>query len=669
VKGGTFSGADSHGRCGTVRRYRSAFGVRSVEALSGGGNLLEVVCAAAGGPWRYASSSGVSEFVVPPSAREVDVLVVGSGMGGIGAATAAVRAGPALSVLVVTPGPSTTARSSGVVWFPLNHTVAELQEPYGGEDADPDHLAAYVRTGRESYAYWTRVLSLGPYPIASDPVPDYHTYRSGPKKNNSFFASACRDSDACGAATLRALRDDFSLDTLSGNVTSVSAARDGAFYARVASTGSGFLTVHARTIIFACGGSGHADGMYNASQILAGPENQGVHLSAAASLGLRSAGTGFNWGLEFAKNASGVWKENWFNFGCGPAGVWGYQPCHDYNRRVSAYNGTTDAYPVTFLNVSASAQECSSSSSFGWWRTFFRTRYYNGTDPVAASPYSCGPGTTHTAAGIIDGRRGFPIAPETMQSTVMKGVYAAGTSAAHVLGNTYYGPGATLGWALHSGRLAGIAAVARAGEQRRGESVELSTRNDPVHRHPWKIRAFRWGAWLLLAGVVAHVAMRALKRPWLFWIHFVLAPVAAVLLVTTALLSASEPRDERPMKTSARKEHRVHRMLGYVMVLVLMLQVLLGALRRVFPTGRALGWVHRITGYVILVCVSVLYYTSRSVATLYDDAVSPQMHSAQAVAYSCCAAATVLAGVLLAVKEWFDTLKNGDDDTSESLIL
>lgn len=672
IKGGTFSGAVAHGQCRTMQRYRADFGARTVQAMNGGGNLIEVVCAASGSPWRYASSSGRSEFVPPPVARKADVLVVGSGMAGLGAATAAARADPALTVLMVTPGPSTTARSSGVVWFPLNHTVAELREPYGGEEAEQAHLEEYVRTGTESHAYWKRVLSLTPYPTAANPAPDYHAYKaSGPKRNNSFVAAVCASSSACGAATLRELYNQTEFGELrSHNVTAVSTARDGAFYATVASTDpdGDVSVVHARTIIFACGGSGHADGVYNNTHILAGPENQGVHLTAAASLGLGSAGAGLKWGLEFAQSAAGIWNETWFNFGCVPAGVRGYQPCHDYNRRVAAYNGTTRPYPVSFPGVNESSTACSAGSSFYWWRMFFKINYYGGVDPVDASVHLCGTATTHMAAGIIDGRRGFPIEPKTMQSTVMKGVYAAGTSAAHVLGNTYYGPGATLGWALHSGRLAGIAAAQRADEQRRGERAELATRNDPVRRHSWKIRAFRWGAWLLLAGVAVHVAARASGRKWLFQLHFRLAPLAAVLLVTTALLAATEPRNKRPMKTSTRTDHRVHRMLGYFMVLLLVLQIILGMLRRAVKAGRALGWLHRITGYVILLCVSVLYYTSRSTATLYDDAVSPKMHYAQAVAYGCCVAAVVLAGVGLTVYEqWHATWKS--DAATEKLML
>lgn len=662
LRGGTFSGASNHYGCANVVHYEANFGTRIVTSQAGG--VVEVVCAQYGSAWEYASSTGQNELEGDgaPAADVVDVFVVGSGMGGHAASAAALSANPGGVVKMLSPGSSTTQRSSGVVWFPMNHTVNELMEAFGADAVDAPHLAHYVATGKESYAFWKTPLNLTAYPSFAgyNSSQDYTNYAAGPKSNNSFYFYNCTDPAVqfCGAATLSQIKKHFSLasrEVTGRNVTAISASRIGYRVETKKLDGTDAQTTLARTVIFASGGSAYYDGVHAAEHILAGAENAGIHLRTAAALNMKVVGDGLNWGLEFAAPTGGEWTANWFSFGCGPDISNNYEPCSDYNIRVSAYPAPSVEHPAKHWPVDAGRTACKPSSSFAWWRDFFKRRYYGGVDPVLVDSNGCQ--NSRYAAGVIDGKRGFEVNVGTMESPQQPGIYAAGTTAAYVLGNTYFAPGATLGWALHSGRLAGNAAALQAADKKAKEEQSVLKKVTVKLKKSTKITLFRVGAWILLVAVGAHVDSRVAlvfswtkAANWARIAHYLLAPIGAAVLLWPAIAAWAQPKDDRIMRNSDSAKFKVHRSLGYVVVVFLFLQVAMGIYaRRLNQQKRSsavLGVAHRVSGWFILAAAAVLYYTSKDAATLHDDNTSKKEHHGQAVAYAAVAGvsfATVIA--------------------------
>jgi hypothetical protein len=654
VRGGTFSGATPHSTCNNVVRQQNNFGSRSVTALQGE-TAIDVVCAINGEAWTYASSTGTNQMESVPAESHVDVLVIGSGMAGHAAAVAASRADASLKVKMVSPGTSTTQMSTGVVWFPLDHTREELLESYGADLAVTEHLDAYLEKGNASYNYWDTLLNFNTYPSANNPVPDYHLYSTGAKAGNSFQAQAC--SGSCGSETLAELATLATFTTETGtNVTAVEPHQQG--YIVTSVSGETVAQTTAHTVVFAVGGSGHFDGIYSSEHILAGPENWGIHLKTATELGLTIVGTNLRWGLEFAGTSSGDWSANWFSFGCQPVGVSGYEPCYDYNRRVSAYPDT-QSYNAEFLATPGGRQACDPGTSFDWWHQFLSPSY--GGDAIQTESVLCGGDTKkYLAAGMIDGRRSFRVSPDTMESTEASGLYAAGTTSSYALGNSYFGPGATLGWALHSGRLAGQAAAVSA----KAKADELQRVGDttvaPTQKKGWRVQMFRWGAWILFAAVAAHVVPRKLEsctssgfRSWLYNLHYILAPTAIVVLLVPALSAWSQPREDRIMLNSILDKHKTHRRLGYVVVVLLFLQLVLGPTAKwLNMTGHSKVWLgitHRILGWTILGSTAYLYCSSSDLATLHDVKVGKRGQRHQAIAFAIKTAALATAATLFFV--------------------
>lgn len=135
----------------------------------------------------------------PDIANEYDVVIVGSGVGGL--TTAIVAAQQALSVLVVEKEDvfgGTTALSSGGAWIPNNHhmpTVGQHDTP--GEaytylratlgDAYDDSLAkAFVETGPEMLRYMEAKTEVRFYPVL---LPDYQPGEPGAKAARTIIAT------------------------------------------------------------------------------------------------------------------------------------------------------------------------------------------------------------------------------------------------------------------------------------------------------------------------------------------------------------------------------------------------------------------------------------------------------------------------------------------------
>jgi 3-oxosteroid 1-dehydrogenase len=117
---------------------------------------------------------------------EYDVVVIGSGAGGLTAALAAAQSGASVGLFEKADllGGS-TAISGGACWVPLNHHMDELSEPDSRADAltyleslsldrmDPTLAAAFVDGGRQTVE-WLEATT----PLAFTVVPGYPDYHS-----------------------------------------------------------------------------------------------------------------------------------------------------------------------------------------------------------------------------------------------------------------------------------------------------------------------------------------------------------------------------------------------------------------------------------------------------------------------------------------------------------
>lgn len=656
-RGATYAEGEAHGECPGGMRVRQVSQPLLLE-LAEGFSGVDLLCAhVEWHTWIYASSSGTQDALHTSPDVDTEVLVVGSGMGGHASAMASINSGNT-NTRMVSGGNSTTERSTGVVWFPINHTLADLMQAHGSAEAIPDAIQVYLSEANASFAYWNASLLLHPYPTRDNPVYDYTDYSQGPKRNNSFQATTCdslSSSEACGGATLLRMKTAMGTDLSVSDTSRVVSVVPGPFSMRVTlknpTTG---LTqqITTRSIVFASGGSGRYQTMFPSGRVLAGSENDGVHLTVATALGMQKSRNDIKWGLEFIKQASSeLYEPHWFSFGCAPQGLPSYNVCADYNARVAAYG--QDSAVSSFVSTS----QCT-SQSFLWWQTFFDGLY--GSPVTQADSAKCAGGLATLAAGIIDGKQGFLLNQSTMESIDIPGIFAAGTTAAYPLGNTYFGPGATLGWALHSGRLAGQHAALHAHTAALMESKSHSVHVPKKPRDPYTIRAFRIASWLLLFAVAAHVVSQTAvgtSAVVLRYIHYGVAPAAAVWIIHTGYSAAT--RKTRIMKAINSPESRFHAYLGGAAVALMAAQISLGFLvktvRSTAGTSNggsdvlltATAWIHRALGLSLVFIMGTLYWTSRKTATLYNDNITKGQHTSQAVAFGVCAFVTILASVVL----------------------
>lgn len=649
VRGGTFQGGQPHGACETTTRLRENFNSRIITIMPGS-QTIELLCANNNGArWNYAASSGRNEMIA--EAPEADVLVVGAGLGGHAAAAAVADTGNGLtSHTVFSPSAgSTSARSTGVVWFPTNRTYDELMEASGANETTEEHLRAYVELGPASLTYWKPKLNLTVYPSETFSAPDYTQYASGPKAGNSYQHAPCGsvNNTPCGALTLTYMQQALGVSVKDGyNVTNVEPTR------------SGFRVTHSalgvqrnatfKAVIFASGGSGRYNG-FNPSRILASPENTGVHMHVAKELGLRlNPNRNLSWGLEFGQTKQNgewpdIWNETWFSFGCAPEGVDNYKKCGDYNTRTLSWPDDTPRLS-TILNVS----QCSSeSASYAFWKTVM-SGYYK-MDAEQYDQIICGTADTHRlATGMIDGKDGFLTDPATMESKDQPGMYAVGTTGSYGLGNTYFGPGATLGWALHSGRLAGNAAVAHVQEVNRRDAHDAAVTVRPSRKRPVLVQGFRIGSWLLLAAVLLHMPGKPAA-----WAHYVLAPAAVAVLLATAWRAQGQRKRDRMMLQIDSSKSKLHAGLGVAVAVLMTVQVGLGVaafvLNRRKKRSAILSTEHRILGWTLLVLVAGLFWTSLETAPLYDDNRSKREAAGEARLFGAIVVASGVFALALAV--------------------
>lgn len=623
VQNGWFEGAEPHGPCEDAHRYSQNVGtvlvspVRSSKAVS-------IVCAHNDwSKWKAASSGGRTAFAESES-DIVDVLVIGGGLGGVAAAYAAKKAGASSVTIMQAAAASTTSMSTGVVWFPKAHAAAELAEAYGYGSSNASHIAAYVAGAGAAYSYWKTPLDLNVY----EPIPaigtsfDYTSYSTGEKRGHSYQAAACAGAtDSCGSVTLQLLISAsaptiltgraYKVDLGANNVLAVSYDVNGGTEAAgdPPSVAADSKIAFARTVIFAVGGSGRYETTFAADRILALPENTGIHLKVASDLGLPTSAAGSQWHLEFQR-INAVVSPRWFAQICVPQTLIPYDVCENYNERSGKYypDDKTVWYPTAEVLEDCSGPGAATSSE-EWWAQFF--------DIIGASeaPGSCGAGK-EVSAGIIDGKTGFLIETDTMASVANPQIFGAGTTVAHVLGNTYFSPGSTLGWALYSGRIAGNASAVRAANLKNVPKVK------PTLRKIGLIVAFAVGSWLILIGILTHM-ISAIK-----WLHYVIMPVAAFTLAFAATVARSRETEagaDRPMEAA----YKPHVTIGWITVVWLVVQTTWGVLLKTGSWTNVGGFLHRVSGWLILILVAWQYMTARHGLKFYDvDRSSVTMASA-----------------------------------------
>lgn len=549
----------------------NSFGTRTVTAADASVPVNVLCITAYGSPWRYFSSLRQATL----SDEEYDVVVIGEGMGGSAAAYAASAAGA--SVAILSAAASTTALSSGVVWFPLD--APDLHNRSGAAEADSGHLARYTLEGKASFSYWHRALGLAIYGSDQGPALDYEGGRSG----NAHRLAGC--TALCGAATTQKLHNLAGITPTLFEVGTVLDAPSG----RLAVVDAkGARVVVAKAVVFAVGGSAWRAGAYN--NILAKTENTGVHLNVATARSWQLSPTDVHWHLEWQRPTAttvAAVTPRWFALKCEPVDeggstIAGYDGCADYNRRALALPAN-----VWHDTISETGNGCSPGSSGKWWRDFLAN--YGGQE-------TCGPGNMQVVAGVIDSKAGFKL-DRYYRSVDDPRFFASGTSAAYVLGNTYFGPGATLGWALHTGRVSGEKAA----------EVSVVDTTEPQFRGRAIPALFGLASVVILVGVAVHFVDNTR------YLHYILMPVA--LLVIAMAIALVVQQDNGVMKAAS--PH--HRNIGWLLVGWLLVQSLAGALLLTGHLPRSWGAVvHRASGIVVLALIASMPFTAQKAAVFYN---------------------------------------------------
>jgi len=557
-----------------------------------------VMCANYGRAWRWAkvlpggAAADPEETAGVGKRSAASVLVVGGGVGGWAVAAAA-----GVPVTVVDPGGSTTARSSGVAWFPRAHTGSMLLEATGAQNGgNASRLSTYAAGGKASFAFWERRLALEPWPSAEAPVPDYTAYTTGAQRGHSFH-SPTHYSDpelTGGAQLLRRLRSLSNASVVTDVVVALRERADGRF---VAALGSGGEVV-ADAVVLATGGLAHAEGVYEADRVLAGGENDGLAARAAASLGLAPAARPLrHWHLEFADAGEG-WAERWFAIACG-ASEPQYELCRDYSTRSQALYASKRTLPV---DANAKTTAACPNESGQFWDGFFTAFFEQGVDAHAAAALACA--TTQLAAGVIDTKGSFALT-ETFASVSNPRVFASGTAAAAFTGDAYFAPGATIGLALHVGRVVAEELAKLPLVERAEPTVEYRDNPAPA--------LFLAGAWALGVGVVAHAFSGGGARVVLAYAHYLLMTAGTALVFVGVYYARKE---------AAGAATGSHANTGRATAVLLAVNVILGTtlramdvldggtLRERDAVRRAAGFVHRLTGLAIVGAVGFLVYSA-----------------------------------------------------------
>ena len=620
------------------------------------GGVVSAMCARWNVDWKYTTlppaGAPYDTFALGSNVDQtVDVAVIGFGAGGAAAASAIRLQDASVTIAAIHTSASTTALSTGVVWFPNRsvHTAQRLKEATGGDKADFEELEAYIETGAESLAFWRQHLELGKY-NGSDNLKlayDYTTYADAPKdvRGNSWQLKKCTDVPPCGETLqkqLRKLAEPY--DDIMERATQIQQLVDGAY---VVTTGSN-RKILAASVVVATGGKGALGLEGEKARLALARTNNGFSDKVRDQLGLSNASAEVHrYHLEFAKGRDPVTgkigiSERWFAVdNCVPnPQVDAYSLCQDYSTRAQKLGAFGAEHDVS--QGQAGDYTCEAGTSGEYWKEAMK-RYIGDGFPLQCS-------LTKLYAGMIDTKTGF--ATKLYQSTESPGLFAAGTTGAAFTGDAYFGPGSTLGLGLTSGYAIAPQAVAHVKAYR--ASLGKDKGYGARRKKPWPA-LFIAGGWVLLVGILAHLASNVAPKDSfanlrLRQAHYALMTVGTIF-ITVAFAAVH--------KTSAMSDFsdgRAHSRIGVATFVSLWAQVGLGIVAQQIHSNKPwrvwFGVAHRLHGLSLLVLVAYLYW-SGSHSTMFKERyqwAKLRETKESAYGYTAAAAAFTLAGLYFARK-------------------
>ena len=569
---------------------------------------IKIMCARNRKQWSYTAYSinrgNHDPFVIPSGTITSDIIVVGSGVGGLSVAAAL---GPHFNTVVISPAPSasTSARSTGVVWFPnaSKHTVQMLLEAKGAPANDNDgRLKAYLDQGNDAFAFWDERLRFKTFTSLDGnhtPSYDYTNYTSGEQQGQSFQANVCAGASECGQLLVGHLKNISGATIVSGVARAIEKTPSQEF-AIFLKNRSAFAV--APIVIIATGGDGSSSIKYNPENVLAA-DNNGFARKVALQLDLKPASANDSfYHLEYESNSQGAdWDARWFAAnGCVPSSLgFEYDLCNDYSTRAQSLDVN-----VTY-STKVGAYECTTNHGF-FWKMYIKDYYARINYPLNYS--SCQP-NIKLRAGIIDSKAGFKLNTH-YESVDQQRLFASGTSAAAFTKDAYFAPGATLGLGLVTGH-----EISKLIPQRLAEfkAMQKGTADGNQVRSCIAPFLFIAGVWLAAVGIFAHMS----ENPTIKWVHYVAMP-AAVIMITAGVFVARECSREtntpKYVKTRGGANGTYHYLAGYILLGVLWAQVALGIGLKALKGKKSsllasAGIAHRVLGALLFILLAVQYLT------------------------------------------------------------
>ena len=308
---------------------------------------VKVMCAQYGKTWTYTAYSIIrgsyDPFVIPQNTIVSDVLIIGAGVGGLSLAAAL---DPGIDVTVISAAGvsgSTSALSTGVVWFPnaSKHTVPMLLEAQGAPDNDDSgRIAAYITQGESAFLYWDTYLNFKPFTSLdkSEESYDYTNYTQGEQQGQSFEASACSNigHQTCGSVLAMALKNKSNAKYVNYEASTVEMSPSQKFIVYFTNQ-SVFAT--APILVIATGGDGPSSRSYTPDVVLAF-SNNGFARKVATQLELKpSSDNDSFYHLEWSRTGN-RWSARWFAAdGCVPIPKpHNYDLCNDYSTQWQIFN-------------------------------------------------------------------------------------------------------------------------------------------------------------------------------------------------------------------------------------------------------------------------------------------------------------------------------------------
>lgn len=545
-----------------------------------------------GDVWQYASASNGVRFNTFDDSSTVDVLqatstlIVGAGAGGWAAAAAIRKQNPDLDITVVSAGGSTTEKSTGVVWFPDNtqHTAAMLKQATGGSNISTEWLEEYIDEGSQSYAYWNTELKLTPYAIPTHPndhAADYTLYNNATTKiARSFTYADFHSSNATstgGAFLISKLRAIAAPVTeVAGTLLTVKNLSATVQTTRSNGTPQNVTYLY-RSIVLATGGNGHSWPEYK-DVVLAVPTNTAVHITVAHAHNISLTQQHF-WHLEF-DNGHTSWTERWFAFDNCAADVPQYAQCDDYSSRaqslIAAHHNTTQR---SFQTAMTTIGTCPNTSTYAYW-----SRLAPLPQEITPCAHRCSECLVRN--GIIDGKISFANMSRTFRAQ-QHPFFLSGTAAAAGSRDAYFAPGATIGFALHTGRLIATDSI-------------FAPQTAPFITSPAPT-LYVTGAWILLAGIAVKAVAALLNdknsfKVVLHNIHYITQPAA------TGIITAAVASSHGNMKNV----NSTHYYIGYTTLAALWILVAAN------PSFIATNWgnAHAAAGIIVSGFVAYLYISA-----------------------------------------------------------